>query len=121
MKAFRSRAREPALSNLAPSWKWHVRSKPEEHSADNCGAVSKDEARAGPTRSQNWTSSRLDRDCKTPSRLACRALEGADFTTRLSRLDASPPAFILGLRIDPSRSSSLWPRRHLSRDEARHL
>ena len=34
---------------------------------------------------------RLDRDCKTPSRLAFRALEGADFMTALSRLDASQP------------------------------
>ena len=35
--------------------------------------------------------SRLDRDCKTPSRLAFRALEGADFMSVLSRLDASQP------------------------------
>jgi hypothetical protein len=48
---------------------------------------SANEDRAGPNRSQE----RLDRDCKTPSRLACRALEGADFMTRLSRLDASQP------------------------------
>ena len=35
--------------------------------------------------------SRLDRDCKTPSRLAFRALKGADFMTGLSRLDANQP------------------------------
>jgi hypothetical protein len=35
--------------------------------------------------------SRLDRDGKTPGRLAFRALEGADFMTGLNRLDASQP------------------------------
>ena len=40
---------------------------------------------------QTKPESPLDRDCKTPSRLAFRAREGADFMTGLSRLDASQP------------------------------
>ena len=52
---------------------------------------SANELKAGPNTVTNADLWRLDRNRKTPSRLAFRALKGADFMTGLSRLDANQP------------------------------
>jgi hypothetical protein len=64
----------------------------EEYSAaDNRWSVQQKRSQSGTQRAAKLDRSRLDRDGKTPSRLAFQALEGANFMTGLSRLDAGQP------------------------------
>jgi hypothetical protein len=57
-------------------------------------AFTKPEPRPNKRKADQW---RLDRNRKTSSRFAFRALEDADFMTGFSRLDASQPHWLATL------------------------